>query len=134
MQRIIRKKSSGLALGIILCLAGLGALFSVLWKAWPTVSVSQNILSALWAYILTEQINVASMMVLKLTYLSIMGVVFLGSGITVVAFSQQVFYLSGESVSLECPYCKNYWKARRAAGWAECPHCHQFIQPHIKKT
>jgi hypothetical protein len=130
----MRKKSSVQALGIILCLAGLGALFSVLWKAWPTVSVSPNALSTLWSYILTEQIDIASAVVLKLTYLSIMGVIFLILGITVIVFSQQVFYLSGESISLECPYCKNYWKARRAAGWAECPHCHQFIQPQVKKT
>jgi hypothetical protein len=134
MQRIIRKKSSGQALGIMLCIIGIGALFSVLWKAWPTISDSPNVLSALWVYILTEQIDIASAVVLRLSYLTIMGAIFLGLGIVVIAFSQQVFYLTGESLSLECPYCKNYWKARRAVGWAECPHCHQFVQPRVKRT
>ena len=134
MQKIIRKKSSGQALGIVLCLMGGGALFSVLLKAWPTVSNSPNVLSALWTYILTEQINVTQAVVLRLTYLSSIGATLLVLGIIVIAFSQQVFYLTGESVWLECPYCKNYWRARRAVGWAKCPHCQQFIQPQVRKS
>jgi len=134
MRRIIRTKPSGQVLGLMLCLVGLGILLVVFWKAWSGVSGSSNVFSALWAYILAEQIDLASVVTLKLTYLCIMSAIFLVLGIVVLGFSRQIFYLSGESVLLRCPYCKNSWRARRAMGWAECPHCRQFIQPQTKRT
>jgi len=134
MRRIIRRKLSGHVLGVLLCLVGFGVLFAVFWKAWSGVSASSDVLSSLWSYILTEQVELASTATLKLIYPFIMGTIFLVLGIVVLAFSQQVFYLSGESVWLQCPYCKNHWRARRAKGWAECPHCRQFIQPNVEKA
>jgi len=133
MHRIIRRKPSAQVLGIILCLVGFSVLLAVFWKAWSSVSASSNIFSSLWSYILTEQVDLASAVTLKLTYLTIMGAIFLVLGIVVVAFSRQVFYLSGESVLLTCPYCKNHWRTSRAKGWAECPHCRQFIRPEVAK-
>jgi len=134
MRRIIRRKLSDQVLGVLLLLVGLGILFVVFWKAWSGVSASSNVLSAVWSHILTEQVNIASVVTLKLTYLSIAAAIFLVLGIVVLGFSRQVFYLSGESVLLRCPYCKNSWRARRAMGWAECPYCRKFIQPQLKKT
>jgi hypothetical protein len=134
MRRIIRRKLSGQVLGALLFIVGLGVLLAVLMKAWIGVSASPNLLSALWAYILTEQVSIASLVVLKLVYVTIMGSVFLVMGIVVLGFSRQIFYVSGESVWLQCPYCKNSWRARRAVGWAECPHCRKFLQPQVKKT
>jgi len=134
MRRIIRRKISGQVLGALLLIVGLGMLLAVLMKAWSGVSASPNFLSALWAYILTEQVNIASLVVLKLIYVTIMGAVFFVLGIVVLGFSRQIFYVSGESVWLQCPYCKNSWRARRAVGWAECPHCRKFLQPQVKKT
>jgi len=133
MRRIIRRKLSGQVLGVLLLLVGVGILFVVFWKAWSAVSASPNVLSAVWSHILTEQVNISSVATLKLTYLSIAAAIFLVLGIVVLGFSRQVFYLSGESVSLQCPYCKNSWRARRAMGWAECPYCRKFIQPQLKK-
>jgi hypothetical protein len=103
-------------------------------KAWAGVSASPNSPSALWAYILTEQVSVASFAVLKLIYVTAMGAVFLVFGMVVLGLSRQIFYVSGESVWLQCPYCKNSWRARRAVGWAECPYCRKFVQPQVKKT
>jgi len=134
MRRIIRRKPSGQVMGALLLIVGLGLLLAVLMKAWSGVSASPNFLSALWAYILSEQVNVASLVVLKLIYVTIMGAVFFVFGIVVLGFSRQIFYVSGESVWLQCPYCKNRWRARRAMGWAECPHCRKFLQPQVKKT
>jgi len=134
MRRVIRTKQSGQVLGSILCLAGFAALFTVFWKAWPQASASSDAASSLWGRILTEEINLASMVTVKLVYLTTLGTIFLVLGIVVLGFSRQVFYVSGESVWLHCPYCKNSWKARRAVGWAECPHCRKFIQPQTKKT
>lgn len=133
MRRIIRRKLSSHVLGILLCLVGFGILLAVFWKAWSGVSASSNVLSSMWSYILTAQVELASTVTLKLSYLSIMGTIFLVLGIVVIAFSRQIFYLSGESVLLQCPYCKNQWRTSRAKGWAECPHCRQFIRPEVAK-
>jgi len=133
MRRIIRRQLSSHILGSLLVLVGVIILIVVFWKAWSSVSASSNVLSSLWSYILTEQVDLASTVTLKLLYLSIMGAIFLVLGIVVIAFSRQVFYLSGESVWLTCPYCKNHWRASRAKGWAECPHCRQFIKPNVEK-
>jgi len=134
MRRVIRRKLSGQVLGALLFIVGLGIFFAVFLKAWSSVSASQNFLSAMWEYILTEEVNVASLVTLKLSYVSVMAVVFLVLGIVVLGFSRQIFYVSSESVWLQCPYCKNSWRARRAVGWAECPHCRKFVQPQVKKT
>lgn len=133
MHRVIRRKLSGEVLGALLLLIGLGILFGVLLKAWSSVNGSSNFLSALWTYILNEQVNILQAITLKLSYLGALAVIFLILGIVILGFSRQVFYLSGESVLLTCPYCRNSWKARRAMGWAECPHCRKFVQPQAKK-
>jgi hypothetical protein len=112
---------------------GFGILLAVFWKAWSRVSASSDALSSLWSYILTAQVDIASAVTMKLSYLSIMGTIFLVLGIVIIAFSRQIFYLSGESVLLQCPYCKNQWRTSRAKGWAECPHCRQFIKPEVAK-
>jgi len=134
MRRILRREKSGYALGIIFCLIGLFLLAAVLWKAWLHVSGSQNVLSDLWSCLWTEQIDFALGVAFKLIYFTGLGVVIFLAGIVMVALSQKWFTLPGESVLLTCPYCKNHWRANRAKGWAECPHCRQFIQPSVEKT
>jgi len=135
MPRIIRTKQSGQALGAALCFIGFIALLAVLWKTWPSVSGSSNVLSALWTQILSQQISFGSTVTLKLIYIAIMGTVFLILGLTVLALSRQIFYVSREPTLLQCPYCRNQWKARRAMGWAECPFCRKFINPQtVRKT
>lgn len=134
MRRVIRRRMSGQVLGALLFLIGLGILSAVLLKAWPSVSNSSNFLSALWAYVLSEQISLFQAVTLRLSYLSAMAIIFLIFGLVSLGFSRQIFYLSSESTVLTCPYCRNSWKARRAVGWAECPHCRKFIQPQVRKT
>lgn len=133
MRRIIRKKTSAQILGSVLLIVGLSILFFVLWKASSGISSNAG-LSALWSYVLNEQVDVVSFVMFRMIYLAIMGVIFLGLGLVTLVFSRQIFYLSGESVMLTCPYCKNRWKASRAMGWAECPHCRKFIQPQVMKS
>lgn len=129
MRRIIRRKRSGYALGFALCLIGIMVLIVVLWNAWPNVSASQDIFSALRSYLWTEQLDLGFGVSLKLIYLTIAGAATFFSGIVILALSRQVFFVSSEGVLLHCPYCKNHWKATRAKGFAECPYCRQFIQP-----
>ena len=134
MKRIIRRKKSGYALGFTLCFIGLIVLFAVLWKAWPNVSNSPDVFSALGSYLLTTQFDFSVGVGLKLIDLTIIGVAVLALGIFVLALSRQIFSVSaGENVLLKCPYCKNHWKASRASGYAECPNCRQFVQPTVKK-
>jgi len=133
MPRIIRTKQSGQALGAALCLMGSIALILVFWKAWPNASSSSSVLSALWTQISSQQVSLGSIVTLKLIYITIAGTVFLISGLVVLALSRQIFYVSRESTLLQCPYCKNQWKARRAMGWAECPFCRKFINPQTVK-
>jgi len=133
MHRIIRTKQSGQILGSLLCLIGFAALVAVFWKAWPNVSGSTNVFSQLWSEILIGQISLASIVTLKLIYLTAMGTVLLVLGVVVLAFSRQIFYVSSGSTQLQCPYCKNQWKARRGMGWAECPYCRKFIHPQTVK-
>lgn len=106
---------------------------NVFWKTWPNVSTSTNIPSSFWSYLINEQVNVASLLSLKLFYVGIAGTFILVAGLFTLVLSRQIFYSSGESVSLKCPYCKNSWKARRAVGWAECPYCRKFIQPQVAR-
>jgi predicted ABC-type sugar transport system permease subunit len=134
MRRIIRTKQSGQALGSLLCLMGFAALLVVFWKAWPATTASSNILSELWSHILAEEVNIDSMVAMKLTYLAIMGTIFLSLGFAVLGFSRQIFYVSTGSIVLQCPYCKNQWKARRQMGWAECPFCRKLVNPQVMKT
>ena len=131
MSRIIITKLSNRIIGAFLCLLGLGMLAVVLWKAWPTVSASSNFLSELWSTILTEQFEIASVASFRLVYAFIMSIFFLGLGIIALILSRQVFYGAGAPAVLKCPYCNNTWKARRAKGYAECPHCRKFVQPQV---
>ncbi|MFQ6068795.1 MAG: hypothetical protein ACE5KD_04540 [Candidatus Bathyarchaeia archaeon] len=134
MRRIIRRKKSGYALGFALCFIGLIVLFAVLWKAWPNVSASDDVFSALSSYLWAKQFDFGFGVRLKLMHLSILSLAVLALGIFVLAFSRQVFSVyAGENVLLQCPFCKNRWKAGRASGWAECPHCRQFVQPTVVK-
>jgi hypothetical protein len=109
------------------------ALILVFWKAWPNASSSSSALSALWTQISSQQVSLGSIVTLKLIYITIAGTVLLISGLVVLALSRQIFYVSRESTLLQCPYCRNQWKARRAMGWAECPFCRKFINPQTVK-
>jgi len=135
MKRIIRRKRSGYALGFALCFIGLIVLVAVLWKAWPSVSASHDGFSALESYLWANKFDFGLGVRLNLMHLTIMGAAALVLGIFVLVFSRQVFAVyAGENVLLQCPFCKNYWKATRGRGLAECPHCRQFVEPRVVRA
>jgi len=134
MRRILRREKSGYALGLIFCLVGLFLLAVVSWKAWQDATVSQHVSSDLWSYLWTEQFDFAFGVGFKLIHFTILGAAIFLLGAVIMALSRKWFTLSGETVLLTCPYCKNHWRASRAKGWAECPHCRQFIQPQVTKA
>lgn len=133
MRTVIRKKRSAQILGSFLLIVGLAVLFFVLWKASSAIPAGSGT-SALWSYFLNEQMDVASLVTLKIIYIVVMGTLFSVLGLSTLILSRQIFHVSRESVVLTCPYCKNRWRARRAVGWAECPHCRKFIQPQVIKV
>jgi len=133
MRRILRREKSGYSLGIIFCLIGLSLMAFVLWKAWLHVSGSQHSLSDLWSYLWTEQLDFPLGVAFKLIYFTVLGIAIFFTGTVMLTLSQKWFTLPGETVLLTCPYCKNHWRTSRAKGWAECPHCRQFIQPQVTK-
>ncbi len=133
-RKVVRRVKSGFALGFILCLAGLILLVLVLLKTWPSLPSSQPDLSALWSYLWTAQFALPFGFNLQLIYIGISGIALFIGGVIVLVLSEKWFIFSGESVLLTCPFCKNQWRTSRAKGWAECPHCRQFVQPKVKKT
>lgn len=133
MRKITTRYIAGYALGIVLGLAGLTLLVAILWRAWPNVSTSHNVLPALEEYLWTEEFDLGFGAKLKLMYLTMMGAAALVIGIFVLVFSRKVLYVR-ENVLLQCPFCKNQWKASRARGWGKCPYCNRMVQPTLAKN
>jgi len=133
MRKITTRYITGFALGLALCFAGLTLLVAVLWRAWPNVSTSHGVLPALVEYLWTKGFDLGFGVRLKLMHLIMMGAAALVSGIFVLAFSRKVFYV-GENVLLQCPFCKNQWKASRARGCGKCPYCNKMVQPIVVKN
>jgi hypothetical protein len=132
--KILRREKSGYRLGLVFCFTGLIVIAATLLKMWLHVSGSQLVLSDLWSSLWTVELDFGLGVRCKLIYFTMLGTVLFILGTVMVALSQKWFTLSGETVLLTCPYCKNHWKASRAKAWAECPHCRQFIQPQVART
>lgn len=132
MIKLLRRKKSGYALSLILCLTGLIALFVVLWKTWPEVSSAQNPISTFWTLLWREQLDFIPSVEFKLVYLVILGTVMLISGIVVLAFSRQWFHLpAGETALFQCPFCKKQWRANKDQQLANCPYCRKQTYPRM---
>ncbi len=98
------------------------------------MSASHDVFSALEPYLWANEFDFGFGVGLKLMHLTVIGAATLVLGIFVLAFSRQVFSVyAGENVLLQCPFCKNYWKASRGRGLAECPRCRQFVEPRVVK-
>jgi len=133
MTRITVYNVVGYALGLGLSIVGSILLIATLWNAWPNVVGSDHILTALEAYLWTEELDSGLGIRFKLMEVTILATALLVLGIFVTILSRQVFH-AGKYIFLKCPFCKNRWKATRARTWAKCPHCNRFIQPIIAGT
>ncbi|MDH5734281.1 MAG: zinc-ribbon domain-containing protein [Candidatus Bathyarchaeota archaeon] len=128
MRKITTRYITGYALGFALCLAGLTVLVAILWSAWPNVSISNGVFPALEQYLWTKEFDIGLGVKLKLMHYTITGTAVLVLGIFVLVFSRKVLYVE-ENVLLQCPFCKNQWKASRAKGWGKCPYCNHTVHP-----
>jgi hypothetical protein len=129
MKRILRRQRSGYALALTLCLIGVAAILVTLWKTWPQASSAQDPVSTFWALLWTKSLELIPGIEFQLAYLTILGVVSIAVGIVVWILSRQWFFLPGETVLLQCPFCKKTWRSIRDKALVHCPHCRQLVHP-----
>lgn len=134
MKRILRRQKSAYVLSVILCLSGITALFATLWRTWPRISSSQTPFSEFWTFIWSEQLNFIPVIEFKLAYVMILGVAFIISGIVIWVLSRQWFYLPGDTVWLQCPFCKHRWRTKGDKALVHCPYCLQLIHPKMVES
>jgi uncharacterized protein YjeT (DUF2065 family) len=129
MKRILRRQNSGYALALILCLIGIAAILVPLWKTWPQVSSSQDPVSTFWTLLWTQNLDFIPGIQFQLAYLTILGIVSIAVGVVVLILSRQWFFLPGETVLLQCPFCKKTWTSIRNKALVHCPYCRQLVHP-----
>jgi hypothetical protein len=88
---------------------------------------------ALEQYLWTTEFDLGLGVRLKLMHYTIMGTATLVLGILVLALSRKALDVE-ENVLLQCPFCKNQWKASRAKGWGKCPYCNHTVHPTAVKN
>ena len=131
MRTILRRQKSGYALSLILCIIGLTALIVTLWKTWPEVSSAQDPVSAFWTLLWTQKLDFIPSIEFKLVYLTILGTVSIIVGVTILVLSRQRLSLPGETILLQCPFCKKRWRSIRDKGLVQCPHCNKLVHPRM---
>lgn len=96
MKKILRKQKSGYALSFVLWLLGIVAVFWVIWKTWPEVSVAGNPFSVFWDSLWTETLVSVSGVEFKLLYLAVLGTALIVSGFLMFSVSRKWFTLGGQ--------------------------------------
>jgi hypothetical protein len=128
-MKILRRKKSAYAFSLILCLAGITALLTTLWKTWPRVSSVKDPFSTFLTLLWTEKLDLIPGLEFKLIYLVALGDVMLILGVVVLVLSVQWFYLPGKIVWYRCPFCKKDWRSSGDKALVHCPHCRQLVHP-----
>jgi hypothetical protein len=133
LKKAIRRYKLGYALAAILCFIGVIALLTVVWIIWPQIASSPDPFSVFWTSLWEEQVNWISGIEFKLMYFVILAATTLPLGVIVFAFSRQWFFLPGNVIKLQCPFCKRFWRARYDGGQVLCPHCQHLIHPRMSE-
>lgn len=129
MKKILRKQKSAYALSLILCLTGMAAFLTALWKTWPQITSAENPLSAFLSLLWTEKLDFIHGLEFKLVYLFILGDVMIVSGVIIWALSRQWLLIPGKTVWFQCPFCKKKWRSSGDKALVHCPHCRQLVHP-----
>ena len=124
---------TGYVLGFALCFVGLTLLVAILWRAWPNAFTSNGVFPTIEEYLWKKELDLGFGVKLKLMHFALMGAATSVLGIFVLAFSQKVLFVA-ENVLLQCPFCKNQWKASRAKGCGRCPYCNRMVQSIVVKN
>ena len=128
---VFRRQKSAYALSLLLCLMGIAALLTTLWKTWPQVSSAKDPFSTFLTLLWTKNLDIVPDLEFKLVYLVVLGDAMLISGVIVGVLSVQRFYLPGKVVWYRCPFCPKDWKSSGTKALVHCPHCRQLVHPTI---
>jgi DNA-directed RNA polymerase subunit RPC12/RpoP len=131
MKRALRTQKSAHALSLIFCILGIAAFLITIWKTYPQLSSSENLLSTFLSLLWTENLPLASGFEVKLIYLVILGDVMLISGVILWILSRQWLIIPGKTVWFQCPFCNKKWKSIRDKALVHCPYCNQLIHPKM---
>ena len=130
MRKILRKSRYGYALGVVLFLIGISAIIYAFWRIWLETGSFNEFLAAFWNLLWTEEINLTAGVSFKLIFLFIFGMTALIFSALILAFSRKWFVV-GEKVLVECPFCKRRWRTDPQKALVHCPYCRQLIHPRI---
>jgi hypothetical protein len=128
-MKILRRQKSAMVLSAVLCLIGLSALLTVLWKTWPEMSTAKDPFSTFLTLLWNEELDLVQVVEFRLVYLFIFADAMLIMGIAVYVLSVQWFYLPGNVVWYRCPFCNKDWRSRGDKALVHCPHCRQLVHP-----
>ncbi|HVP40547.1 MAG TPA: hypothetical protein VMS95_01170 [Candidatus Krumholzibacteriaceae bacterium] len=129
MKKVLRKQKSGYAVSFVLWFLGLFALFWVLWKTWPEVSVASSPFSVFWDALWTETLVFLPGVEFKLVYLVVLAVALLVTGFSVFWWSRKWFSLGGSNSWLQCPFCQKRWRTSPDKALVHCPYCNHLVHP-----
>lgn len=130
MRRMLRKSKFGYALSAILLILGFSAIVFVFWRIWLKTSSVDEFASAFWSLLWSEEFSLVAGMSFKLIFLFIFGIIAVFFGIVILAFSRK-WFIVGEKVFVECPFCKRRWKTDPQKALVHCPFCRQLVHPRI---
>jgi len=130
-MKVLRRQKSAYALSLLLCLVGIAALLTALWKTWPKVSSAKDPFSTFLTLLWTENLDFVPGVEFKLVYLVVLGDVMLISGVVVYVLSVEQFYLPGKVVWYRCPFCNKDWRSSGVKALVHCPHCRQLVHPKM---
>ena len=130
MRKVLRKSRYGYALGVFLFLIGISAIIYTFWRVWLETASFNEFLTAFWNLLWTEEIDLIAGISFKLIFLFILGMIALIFSALTLAFSRKWFVV-GEKVLVECPFCKRRWRTDPQKALIHCPYCRQLIHPRI---
>ncbi|RLI19858.1 hypothetical protein DRO54_07560 [Candidatus Bathyarchaeota archaeon] len=130
MKRVLRKSKFGYALSLILFLLGISAIIFVFWRVWLKTGSVNGLASAFLNSLWTEEFNLAAGISFKLIFPFIFGIIAITFSSIILAFSRKWFVI-GEKVLVECPFCKRMWRTNPQKALVHCPFCRQLVHPKI---
>lgn len=130
MRKILRRSKFGYVLGVIIFLIGFSAIIIAFWEIWSETGSFNEFLSAFWDILWTKEMEIAAGASFKLIFLLIFGMTAMIFSVIILAFSRK-WFVAGEKVLVECPFCKRRWRTDPQKALVHCPYCRQLIHPKI---
>ena len=130
MRKVLRRSKFGYTLSLILFVLGILAITFAFWRVWLKTDSANKFASAFWNLLWTEKFDVIAGMSFKLIFLFIFGVIAIVFGSLILVFSRK-WFIVGERVLVECPFCRKRWRTDPQKALVHCPFCRQLVHPRI---